>query len=135
MKVLPLSEVKMKLSQLVEEVSSLDEEITITRNGKPVAIIVSPDEFDSRKETLAIRAAARRKTEIPELRSISHKVGMRTKPQVVFSRPRAARPKMGFQRPSASAPTDFVQCLSACSAPSSGVLRFLCDVGHHDLAN
>ena len=56
MKVLPLSEVKMKLSQLVEEVSSLDEEITITRNGKPVAIIVSPDEFDSWKETLAIRA-------------------------------------------------------------------------------
>ena len=56
MKILPLSEVKMKLSQLVEEVSSLDEEITITRNGKPVAIIVSPDEFDSWKETLAIRA-------------------------------------------------------------------------------
>ena len=56
MKVVPLSEVKMMLSQLVEEVSSLDEEITITRNGKPVAIIVSPDEFDSWKETLAIRA-------------------------------------------------------------------------------
>ena len=56
MKVLPLSEVKMKLSQLVAEVSSLDEEIMITRNGKPVAIIVSPDEFDSWKETLAIRA-------------------------------------------------------------------------------
>ena len=58
MKVLPLSEVKMKLSQLVEEVSSLDEEITITRNRKPVALIVSPDEFDSGKETLAIRADA-----------------------------------------------------------------------------
>ena len=56
MKILPLSEVKMKLSQLVAEVSSLDEEITITKNGKPVAIIVSPDEFDSWKETLAIRA-------------------------------------------------------------------------------
>jgi len=56
MKVLPLSEVKMKLSQLVAEVSSLDEEIMITRNGKPVAIIVSPDEFDSWKEMLAIRA-------------------------------------------------------------------------------
>ena len=56
MKILPLSEVKMKLSQLVAEVSSLDEEITITRNGKPVAIMVSPDEFDSWKETLAIRA-------------------------------------------------------------------------------
>jgi antitoxin YefM len=64
MKVLPLSEVKMKLSQLVEEVSSLDEEITITRNGKPVAIIVSPDEFDSWKETLAIRADAEFMAEI-----------------------------------------------------------------------
>jgi antitoxin YefM len=64
MKVLPLSEVKMKLSQLVEEVLSLDEEITITRNGKPVAIIVSPDEFDSWKETLAIRADAELMAEI-----------------------------------------------------------------------
>ncbi len=64
MKVIPLSEVKMKLSQLVEEVSSLDEEITITRHGKPVAIIVSPDEFDSWKETLAIRADAELMAEI-----------------------------------------------------------------------
>jgi antitoxin YefM len=64
MKVLPLSEVKMKLSQLVEEVASLDEEITITRHGKPVAIIVSPDEFDSWKETLAIRADAELMAEI-----------------------------------------------------------------------
>jgi antitoxin YefM len=64
MKVLPLSEVKMKLRQLVEEVSSLDEEITITRNGKPVAIIVSPDAFDSWQETLAIRADAELMAEI-----------------------------------------------------------------------
>ena len=56
MKVLSLSEVKMKLSQLVEEVVSVDEEITITRNGKPVAILVSPAEFDSWKETLTVRA-------------------------------------------------------------------------------
>jgi prevent-host-death family protein len=54
----------MKLSQLVEEVSSLDEEITITRNGKPVAVLVSPDEFDSWKETLAIRADAELMAEI-----------------------------------------------------------------------
>ena len=64
MKVLPLSEVKMRLSQLVEEVASLGEEITITRNGEPVAIIVSPDEFDSWKETLAIRADAELMAEI-----------------------------------------------------------------------
>ena len=64
MKVLPLSEVKMKLSQFVEEVSSLDEEITITRNGEPVAIIVSPDAFDSWKETLVVRADAELMVEI-----------------------------------------------------------------------
>jgi prevent-host-death family protein len=64
MKVVPLSKVKMKLSQLIEEVSSLDEEITITRNGKPVAIIVSPDAFDSWKETQAIRTDAALMAEI-----------------------------------------------------------------------
>lgn len=56
MKILPLSEVKMKLNELVEEVLSRDEETTITRNGKPVAIIISPDEFDTWEETLAIRS-------------------------------------------------------------------------------
>ena len=64
MKVLPLAKVKIKLSQLVEEVSSLDEGITITRNGKPVAIIVSPDAFDSWQETLAIRTDAELMVEI-----------------------------------------------------------------------
>ena len=64
MKVRPLSEVKMKLSQLVEEIASLDEEITITRNGEPVAVLVSSDEFDSWKETLAIRADAELMAEI-----------------------------------------------------------------------
>ncbi len=64
MKILPLSEVKMKLSELLEEVSSRDEEITVTRNGKPVAIIVSPDEFEGWKETLSIRADMDLMTEI-----------------------------------------------------------------------
>ena len=56
MKTLPLSEAKTKLSGLVEKVRSRDEEIVITRNGRPVAVLVSPDEFDSWKETVAIRA-------------------------------------------------------------------------------
>ena len=64
MKVLPLSKVKMKLSQLVEEVLSLDEEITITRHGKPVAIILSPDACDGWKKTLAMRTDAELMAEI-----------------------------------------------------------------------
>jgi len=55
MKTLPLSEVKMKLSQLIDEVHSRDEQIIITRNGKPAAVLISPDEAESWQETVAIR--------------------------------------------------------------------------------
>jgi prevent-host-death family protein len=56
MKILPLSEAKTKLSGLVDEVERRDEEIVITKNGRPAAVLVSPEEYDSWKETLAVRA-------------------------------------------------------------------------------
>jgi len=56
MKTLSLSEAKMKLRELVESVRSTDEEVVITRNGRPAAVLVSPDEFDSWKETIAVRS-------------------------------------------------------------------------------
>ena len=56
MKTLPLSEVKTRLSELVDKVTSTDEEITITKNGRPAAVLVSPEEYESWKETRAIRA-------------------------------------------------------------------------------
>ncbi|MDP1809014.1 MAG: type II toxin-antitoxin system Phd/YefM family antitoxin [Actinomycetota bacterium] len=56
MKTLSLSEVKMKLSGLVDEVGATDEEIVITKNGRPAAVLVSPDEFEGLKETIAIRS-------------------------------------------------------------------------------
>jgi prevent-host-death family protein len=56
MKPLSLTEAKMKLSSLVDSVSSTDEEITITRNGRPAAVLISPDEYESWKETIAVRA-------------------------------------------------------------------------------
>ena len=54
MKVLPLSEVKTKLSALVDVVERRDESITITRNGRPVAMIVSKDEYEGWHETSEI---------------------------------------------------------------------------------
>ena len=48
----------MKLSKLVETVSTTDEEIVITKNGRSAAVLVSPDEFDSWKETIAVRTDA-----------------------------------------------------------------------------
>jgi len=56
MKTLSLSEAKMKLSGLIEKVSDTDEEIIITKNGRPAAVLVSPDEFESWKETIAVRS-------------------------------------------------------------------------------
>ena len=56
MKTLPLSEVKAKLSRLIDDVSARDEEVVITRNGVPAAVLVSADEYGCWQETLAVRA-------------------------------------------------------------------------------
>lgn len=56
MKTLSLSEAKMKLSSLVKAISTTDEEIVITKNGSPAAVLISPDEFESLEETVAIRS-------------------------------------------------------------------------------
>jgi len=66
MKTLSLSEAKMKLSSLVEAVSTTDEEVVITKNGSPAAVLVSPDEFESWKETIAIRSDLSLMQEIKE---------------------------------------------------------------------
>jgi len=58
MKTLPLSEAKTNLSGLIDDVERRDEEIVITKNGRPTAVLVSADEYDSWKETQAIRADA-----------------------------------------------------------------------------
>ena len=55
-KTLSVSEAKMKLSGLIDTVNATDEEILITKNGRPAAVLVSPDEFESLKETIAIRS-------------------------------------------------------------------------------
>jgi prevent-host-death family protein len=55
MKTLSLSEAKMKLSGLIDSVNSTDEEVVITKNGSPAAVLISPDEFESLKETLTVQ--------------------------------------------------------------------------------
>jgi len=55
-KTLSLSEAKMKLSKLVDTIAATDEEVIITKNGRPAAVLVSPEEFDSLHETIAVKA-------------------------------------------------------------------------------
>lgn len=64
METLSLSEAKMKLSELIEKVQSTDAEFVITKNGRPAAVLVSPDEFEGWRETIAIKADGDLMTEI-----------------------------------------------------------------------
>ena len=72
MKALSVSVAKMKLSGLIDTVNATDEEIMITKNGRPAAVLVSPEEFESLKETVAVRSDSALMKEIKKgLRALS----------------------------------------------------------------
>lgn len=52
MQVLPISKVKDKLNEFVDAVSLTREEVTITKNGSPAAVLIGVDEWESLQETL-----------------------------------------------------------------------------------
>lgn len=52
MKTVPLAEAKDKLSGLVDEVETTHEIITVTRHGRPAAVLMSVDDLESLHETL-----------------------------------------------------------------------------------
>jgi len=54
-RVLPLSEAKARLSQLVADLEVNEEELIITRNGRPAAVLISAGEFASWQETREIQ--------------------------------------------------------------------------------
>jgi prevent-host-death family protein len=51
---LPLATVKAHLSELVERVSGQHDRIIVTRNGRPAAVLLSPDDLEGLEETLAV---------------------------------------------------------------------------------
>ncbi len=53
-KTLPISEVKTRLPELVSGVAEREEEIVVTRNGKPAAVLVNYDEYERLKNTLDV---------------------------------------------------------------------------------
>ena len=53
-KTMPISEVKARLPELVSSVQEREDEIVVTRNGKPAAVLVSYNEHERLKETLDI---------------------------------------------------------------------------------
>ncbi len=51
---LPISEVKARLPELVTGVAELEEEIIVTKNGRPAAMLVNYDEYRRQRDTLDI---------------------------------------------------------------------------------
>jgi antitoxin YefM len=51
-----LSAAKAKLSDIIDDVEHRGAEILVTRNGRAAAMLISPDEYKSWKETAAILA-------------------------------------------------------------------------------
>jgi len=51
---LPLSEIKKRLSEIVDGVEQRHDRVVLTRNGRPAAVILSPDDLESLEETLEI---------------------------------------------------------------------------------
>jgi antitoxin YefM len=49
---LPLAEVKSKFSEMIDRVEDTHDRITVTRNGRPAAVIVSPEDLEALEDTL-----------------------------------------------------------------------------------
>ena len=52
MRSIPLGEAKDKLSALVDDAESTHEIITITKHGRPAAVLMSADDLESLQETV-----------------------------------------------------------------------------------
>lgn len=57
-KTLPISEVKARLPELVTGVQEREEEIVVTRKGKPAAVLVNYGEYERLKDTLEVLSDA-----------------------------------------------------------------------------
>ena len=52
MRILPISQVKSKINEYVDAVSETRDQITITKNGTPAAVLIGVEEWESIQETL-----------------------------------------------------------------------------------
>jgi prevent-host-death family protein len=51
---LPLAEIKKRLSEIVDGVEERHDRVVLARNGRPAAVILSPDDLEALEETLDI---------------------------------------------------------------------------------
>jgi antitoxin YefM len=66
---LPLAEIKAHLSEIVDRVEEQHERVTLTRNGRPAAVLISPDDLEALEDTLDLLADPRARREIERARA------------------------------------------------------------------
>lgn len=54
METVPFTEAKSHLSKLFDRVEREHERLTVTRNGRPAAVLINPEDLESLEETIAI---------------------------------------------------------------------------------
>ena len=85
---LPISEVKARLPELVTGVSEREEEIVVTRNGRPAAMLVSYENYQRQRDTLDILSDPDMMTQIRRSRRFYAKKGKGLSFADVFGEPR-----------------------------------------------
>jgi len=53
-RIVPFTEARARLTELLDDVEARHEHLVITRKGRPAAVVVSPEEWDTIEETLAV---------------------------------------------------------------------------------
>ena len=56
---LPLAEIKKRLSEIVDGVEDRHDRVVLTRNGRPAAVILSPDDLQALEDTLDLLSDAK----------------------------------------------------------------------------
>src|SRR4051794_9702891 len=84
-KTLPISEVKTRLPELVSGVAEREEEIVVTRNGKPAAVLINYDEYERLKDTLDALSDPDLMNQIDESRKFYAKGGRGESFETVFN--------------------------------------------------
>lgn len=65
---LPLAEIKARLSEIVDKVERQHERVTLTRNGRPAAVLISPEDLEALEDTLDLLSDPKAMREIERAR-------------------------------------------------------------------
>jgi prevent-host-death family protein len=65
---LPLAHIKAHLSEIVDRVEHQHDRVVLTRNGRPAAILVSPDDLEALEDTLDLLSDPQALKEINQAR-------------------------------------------------------------------